>query len=149
MLVSGHCNHESCLGKSWTCKGSILKYIRRTSGGEIFRVHFCCLMLAFKKIHVKHSKIDIKRLDYVQFSLCKYIQYSNWIFLIRGNNTWTAEGVRWSWEHQSRTSRMDGQWWYCHAYSYSRRYKNPHKINIGLFSLDIGILPLSNWDIHR
>ncbi len=42
MLVSGHCNHESCICKSWKCKvgmkyeGFILKYIRRGSGGENF-----------------------------------------------------------------------------------------------------------------
>ncbi len=42
MLVSGHFNHESYIGKSWKCKvgmkheGSILKYIRRASGGENF-----------------------------------------------------------------------------------------------------------------
>ncbi len=40
MFVSGHCNHESFIGKSWQCKvgincgGFILKYIRRASGGQ-------------------------------------------------------------------------------------------------------------------
>ena len=52
MLVSGHCNHESYLGKVQSLHEIIRFYIEihppRQRRQKFFRVYYCCLRLAFK-----------------------------------------------------------------------------------------------------